>query len=754
MTAVQETPTTDRQQAATTYQERLRTLSEASVSQHFDAFEDIAWDDPAYAVRADDERWVLPEADVLGRHPWYQALPVAEKIRIGLYRQANVTKVGLQFEQILIAGLMNFAFTLPNGSPEFRYSTHEATEETHHTQMFQEFVNRTGQDVPGGSRLFRALAPFLPLAAKWLPFGFFYGVLAGEEPIDHVQKSILRAGDDMHPLLQRIMQIHVAEEARHIGFAHQYLEHQAPKLGKVDRAVLSVLVPVIMRWLCNEILVPSRRAQRDMGIPQHVVDEIWFDDPQSQQVPARPVRRRADAGRRDPPARQPRRAPDVAADGHRRPRLALPQRARLRRGLSAEPDPTAETMAYVVTQSCCADASCVVACPVNCIHPAPGEPGFADRRDGLRRREQLRGLRRLRDRLPGRRRPARHRAERRPAPVRRAQRGVLRVFPHADRTPLAVVPRQRRLTRPGPFRVAVVGAGPAGMYAADELLRHPEISVDVYDRLPTPYGLVRAGVAPDHQHTKQVTAAVRPDRGAARLPLLPRRRGRPRRRPGRARRAVPRGRLRRRAPPPTGRSASRARTCPARCSATELVGWYNGHPDHQDLAVALAPRARRRGRQRQRRPRRRPGPHRRRPTTLARTDVAAGPAAALRAQRGARGGRPGPPRPRPVGVHRARARRARRARGRRRAGRRPGRRPHRRLHRRRRPRRPAHPPAGRARRPRPAGPAGAAWCCASSPPRCGCSATATGSPGWRSCATGSRPTPAAPRAPWRPVSGR
>src|SRR5688500_14634257 len=35
-------------------------------------------------------------------------------------------------------------------------------------------------------------------------------------------------------------------------------------------------------------------------------------------------------------------------------------------------------MAYVVTQSCCSDASCVVACPVNCIHPAPGEPGFGE----------------------------------------------------------------------------------------------------------------------------------------------------------------------------------------------------------------------------------------------------------------------------------------------------------------------------------------------------------------------------------------
>jgi len=263
------------------YEDRLRVLSEASVEQHFDAFADIAWDDPAYAVDPTDERWILPDVDVLGRHPWYQGLPKDEQVRVGLYRQANVTKVGLQFEQILVAGLMNYAFDLPNGSPEFRYSTHEATEECHHTQMFHEFVNRSGADVPGGSRFFHLVSPVLPLAAKLAPFGFFYGVLAGEEPIDHVQKSILRAGDDMHPLLQRIMAIHVAEEARHIGFAHQYLEHQAPKLSRLDRGILSVAVPVIMRWLCNEILVPSKQAQRDMGIPAHVVKEIWFDAPES-----------------------------------------------------------------------------------------------------------------------------------------------------------------------------------------------------------------------------------------------------------------------------------------------------------------------------------------------------------------------------------------------------------------------------------------------------------------------------------------
>ncbi|TYL45662.1 diiron oxygenase [Nocardioides sp. BGMRC 2183] len=264
------------------YDETLRTLSEASVHQHFDAFLDIDWDNPDYAIDPHDPRWVLPKADVLGRTEWYQSLPQAEQIRIGLYRQANVTKVGLQFEQILIAGLMNYAFNLPNGNPEFRYSTHEATEECHHTQMFQEFVNRSGQDVKGGTLLFRILAPILPIAAKFVPFGFFYGVLAGEEPIDHVQKSILRAGNDMHPLLQRIMQIHVAEEARHIGFAHQFLEHNAPKLRRAERFVLSLLVPVIMRWLCNEILVPSKRARRDMGIPDEVMKQVYWDSPESQ----------------------------------------------------------------------------------------------------------------------------------------------------------------------------------------------------------------------------------------------------------------------------------------------------------------------------------------------------------------------------------------------------------------------------------------------------------------------------------------
>lgn len=57
------------------------------------------------------------------------------------------------------------------------------------------------------------------------------------------------------------------------------------------------------------------------------------------------------------------------------------------------------------------------------------------------------------------------------------------------------------------YRVAIVGSGPAGFFAADHLLKNKElnIEIDMYDKLPTPFGLVRSGVAPDHQKIKTVT---------------------------------------------------------------------------------------------------------------------------------------------------------------------------------------------------------------------------------------------------------
>ncbi|HLR99964.1 MAG TPA: FAD-dependent oxidoreductase, partial [Mycolicibacillus parakoreensis] len=73
--------------------------------------------------------------------------------------------------------------------------------------------------------------------------------------------------------------------------------------------------------------------------------------------------------------------------------------------------------------------------------------------------------------------------------------------PTSKLAPIMPAPELRR----GPLSVAIVGSGPAAMYAADELLTQPRVRVSMFEKLPTPYGLVRAGVAPDHQSTKRIT---------------------------------------------------------------------------------------------------------------------------------------------------------------------------------------------------------------------------------------------------------
>jgi ferredoxin--NADP+ reductase len=149
------------------------------------------------------------------------------------------------------------------------------------------------------------------------------------------------------------------------------------------------------------------------------------------------------------------------------------------------------------------------------------------------------------------------------------------------------------MTRPGteaqPLRVAIVGAGPAGYYTADHLLRQANavIEVDMLDRLPTPYGLVRAGVAPDHQKIKAVTAAF--DKVAAH----------PRFRffggvelggdvaPADLRRHY------HQVVYCTGAQTDRRMGIPGESlkgshPATEFVAWYNGHPDYRDCHFDLS----------------------------------------------------------------------------------------------------------------------------------------------------------------------
>jgi ferredoxin--NADP+ reductase len=142
---------------------------------------------------------------------------------------------------------------------------------------------------------------------------------------------------------------------------------------------------------------------------------------------------------------------------------------------------------------------------------------------------------------------------------------------------------------PSPLRVAIVGAGPAGFYAAGALLssEDPAVEVDLIDRLPTPWGLVRLGVAPDHPNIKAVSRAFE------KIALHPRFRFLGNVEVGRDVMHAELADLYGAVVYAFGAQTDRrlgipGEDLPGSWPATAFVAWYNGHPDFQDLEFDLS----------------------------------------------------------------------------------------------------------------------------------------------------------------------
>ena len=243
-------------------------------------------------------------------------------------------------------------------------------------------------------------------------------------------------------------------------------------------------------------------------------------------------------------------------------------------------------MPHVVTQACCGDASCAFACPVNAIHPTPDEPDFATAEMVYIDPVECVDCGACITACPVGAITRDYRLTDKQLPF--VDINAMFHEPRREYPPQApVTPIVRKVEADRPLRVAIVGAGPAALYAADELLKRPHTRVTVIDRLPTPYGLVRAGVAPDHPDTRTITdlfgsieqqpgfyyalgVEVGTDITHAELAAN--------------HHAVLYA---------TGASHDRAmgiegEDLPGSVTATDFVAWYNGHPDQADATFDLS----------------------------------------------------------------------------------------------------------------------------------------------------------------------
>lgn len=260
---------------ADAYGSTLGVLNRQSVQKQYDAYGDIEWDRPEHRIDPNDPVWELRPSELISTTDWYRALPEDKRRALGLGLVCNFMRVGEQFENTLVSGLLTFARNFPDEAPERRYAMHEAIEECQHIQMFREFLSRTGLDVPGLQPRLRTLGQTVIELARIQPALFFVFVMGGEDPIDYVQRQALRQERPLHPLLRRIMQVHITEEARHLCFARMFIGEQVKRWSPTQRRAFGLASAPILNLMCHLMLYPSETFIARHSIPRSVLKEAY-----------------------------------------------------------------------------------------------------------------------------------------------------------------------------------------------------------------------------------------------------------------------------------------------------------------------------------------------------------------------------------------------------------------------------------------------------------------------------------------------
>lgn len=250
-------------------------LCEISVRKAHDPIRDVPWDAPDSHIDPRDPRFRLTSEEPLASTAWYQSLPPDVQSRLGLALACQGFEFGIALENTLSRGLLLFLQARNERSAVFRYALHEVIEESRHSIMFQGFIERAGLPQVRLGAFDMWWSYRIAELAKWFPELFFVWVLAGEIFIDDDNRRRLRHRESQHPLLTRIVQIHVTEEARHIRFADRYIAEHLPSVSRAGQSLTRAVAPTILRENARVMLQPCAAIVKEFGIPRQVLREVY-----------------------------------------------------------------------------------------------------------------------------------------------------------------------------------------------------------------------------------------------------------------------------------------------------------------------------------------------------------------------------------------------------------------------------------------------------------------------------------------------
>jgi hypothetical protein len=203
-------------------------LLRGSVKKSYEPVVDIDWDAPL-----DPDKFFLPPKSVsLYGTPLWDGMTRAQQIELSRQELVNTLSAGIWFENILNQALLRELMHADPTARATHYALTEMGDETRHMVMFGRAIEKVGGKPMRPRRYQRMLINALPLTFKgsllWV------AALVGEEIFDSLQRNMM---DDpqLQPIVQRIMRIHVTEEARHIQFARDGARKRVAEMPWVSR---------------------------------------------------------------------------------------------------------------------------------------------------------------------------------------------------------------------------------------------------------------------------------------------------------------------------------------------------------------------------------------------------------------------------------------------------------------------------------------------------------------------------------------
>ncbi|MFT3901425.1 MAG: diiron oxygenase [Gordonia sp. (in: high G+C Gram-positive bacteria)] len=209
-------------------------LLKGSSARSYDPVVELDWDAPL-----EEGKYFLPPKvlSLYGTPLWDQ---MSEEQRIELSRQemANVLSVGIWFENLLNRALLIRLMREDPAAATSHYELTEMGDECRHMTMFGKVIERSG----ARPYMMRRWERWAMLAMPAFMRGTFMWVvtLVGEELFDALQRE-MRTDPQLQPLVARLMQIHVTEESRHIGFARDGIMRRKPVRGRFETLVAANL---------------------------------------------------------------------------------------------------------------------------------------------------------------------------------------------------------------------------------------------------------------------------------------------------------------------------------------------------------------------------------------------------------------------------------------------------------------------------------------------------------------------------------